>query len=383
MTHGLKSSTLQTPPARFTWLTLPECALAWQGTVTFRSPDNTIFGSWHESSSVLGDLSAHDRGLERFFNAVMGASWSILSDAFPPKPQFKVEDIPDLTGRVVLVTGANTGVGRETAKALLAHNAKVYLAARNEAKTKRVIEELKAETGNEGLYLKLDLADLNSVKQAAEEFLRKEQTLHVLFNNAGVMRPPIEDVTVQGYDLQFGTNVLGHFYFTKLLIPALLNGARSSTDGKARIIHTSSSTSYRGFIDFKALKDGPARRRYSSSSLYDQSKLGNALVSQQWAKRYGDKGIVSVAVNPGNLSSELTRHLPGWQATFIRWTMLYPVPLGALTQLYAGTMDEGADLNGKWMIPWARVAEHPNPLAHDDKLGDELWRWCEDQVANI
>lgn len=124
----------------------------------------------------------------------MGASLSVMKDAFPPKPQFRVEDIPDLTGKVAIVTGANTGVGRETAKvslnprgvtcqsdqlpntgaaqALLAHNAKVYLAARNQEKTVKVIEELKVETGKQGIFLKLDLGDLESVKAAAEEFLR-------------------------------------------------------------------------------------------------------------------------------------------------------------------------------------------------------------------
>ncbi|TEB39776.1 NAD(P)-binding protein [Coprinellus micaceus] len=313
----------------------------------------------------------------------MGAQLSLVGDSHPPRPAFKVEDIPDLTGKVIIVTGANTGIGKETAKALLAHNAKVYFAARSQERAEKAIKDLKTETGKEGIWLKLDLADLKSVKTAAEEFLSKEQELHILFNNAGVMVPPVTDVTAQGYDLQFGTNVLGHFYLTKLLIPALLKGAKSSGNEKARVVTTSSVASYFGKLDFNTLKDGPARRKQYAALLYNQSKLGNVLVSNVFAKRYADQGIVSTALNPGNLDSELPRHLSSWQAAILRWVVLHPVPLGALTQLYAGTTDEGAKLNGKWLRPWARVGNNPNPLTRDEKLAEELWKWCEEQVENI
>ena len=95
-----------------------------------------------------------------------------LQEIFPPKSTFSVDDIPDLTGRVIIVTGANRGVGRETAKALLLHNGRVYLACRSQEAGEKTIAELKEETGKEGLFLKLDLANLKSVKSAAEEFLR-------------------------------------------------------------------------------------------------------------------------------------------------------------------------------------------------------------------
>ncbi|KAG6823031.1 hypothetical protein H0H92_011664 [Tricholoma furcatifolium] len=117
---------------------------------------------------------------------------SYLSQSFPPKSAFSVNDIPDLTGRVMIVTGANTG--KETAKALLAHNAKVYIAARNKEKTEAAIEDLRATTGKEAIFLKVDLADLPSIKAGAEEFLSKEKELHVLFNNGCVCplsQPPV------------------------------------------------------------------------------------------------------------------------------------------------------------------------------------------------
>ncbi|KAG6868970.1 hypothetical protein C0993_006492 [Termitomyces sp. T159_Od127] len=101
----------------------------------------------------------------------MGIVQSILTECFPPESRFSVDDIPDLTGKVVIVTGANTGLGKETVKALLAHNAKVYLAARNPDKARAAIEDLRAHTGKDAVFLKLDLADLASVKAAAEEFI--------------------------------------------------------------------------------------------------------------------------------------------------------------------------------------------------------------------
>lgn len=127
----------------------------------------------------------------------------------PPKATFFVEQIPDLTGKVAIVTGANSGIGKETAKVLLAHGAKVYIAARNQAASQEAIRQLKQETGNEAIFLKLDLSDLKAIKASAKEFLSKETQLHILLNNAGVMVPSIELVTADGYDLQFGTNVLG------------------------------------------------------------------------------------------------------------------------------------------------------------------------------
>ncbi|KAG9076657.1 hypothetical protein FRC06_009380, partial [Ceratobasidium sp. 370] len=167
-----------------------------------------------------------------------------LSQMFPPESLFTVEQIPDLAGQVMIVTGGNAGAGRETCKALLNKNAKVYLTARSKAKADDAIEWLKKETGGkEPMFLQLDLSNLDSVRKAAEEFKSKEQELHVLFNNAGVMVPPVEQKTADGYDLQFGTNVLGHYFFTILLLPTLVHTAKNSprAHGHARVINTSSS----------------------------------------------------------------------------------------------------------------------------------------------
>ncbi|THH01125.1 hypothetical protein EW026_g1514 [Hermanssonia centrifuga] len=199
----------------------------------------------------------------------------MLTNAFPPKPTWSVDESPDLSGQIIIVTGGNTGIGKETSKALLTHNAKVYIAGRNKEKVEEAIQDLLQETGKQAHALQLDLADLKAIKQAAEDFQTKETQLHVLFNSAGVMFPPIEMVTADGYDLQFGTNVLGHFYFTRLLTPMLLSTAASTPGGKVRVINTSSMGHLMGnkHIDYETLKDGPQRVKMGTQKLYFQSKF--------------------------------------------------------------------------------------------------------------
>ncbi|TDL27093.1 NAD-binding protein [Rickenella mellea] len=309
------------------------------------------------------------------------ALWTLRSFAdqgFPPKSKFNVTDIPDLTGKVVIVTGGNTGIGKETVKALLQHNAKVYMASRSKAKAEEAIADLKKDTGKEAIFLQLDLASLDAVKKAAEEYTNKESRLHILFNNGGVMIPPVKEVTVDGYDLQFGTNVLGHFYFTKLLLPTLLETAKDTPDGKVRVVNTSSSMHMVGKLNFDTFRDGKKRLGMGTQSLYGQSKFGNVVFSRELARRYGDQGIVSTSLNPGNLKTDLQRHAPALVRSIMN-SILYPAPYGALTQLYAGTSPDGADMNGKYLIPWARIGT-PRKETSDPEAGVKLWEWLEEQV---
>lgn len=316
----------------------------------------------------------------------MGNLLSWVIDAAPPKAAFSVDQIPDLTGKVVIVTGANTGIGKETAKTLLAHGAKVYIAARNQTASEEAIRQLKQETGNEAIFLKLDLGDLKAIKASAEEFLSKETQLHILLNNAGVMVPPIELVTADGYDLQFGTNVLGHYYFTKLLLPILISTAKATPEGKVRVVNLASCAHLFGGLDFNTFKDGPARKKCSRTSLYNQSKFGNVVLALELAKRYGDQGIISTALNPGNINSDLPRHIlplfPNIVKQIIIKVLLYEVSQGALTQLYAATSPEAASLNGKYLVPWARVRP-PRQETQDPQLGKALWDWLEEQVKDV
>ncbi|KAK0221079.1 NAD(P)-binding protein [Armillaria nabsnona] len=308
----------------------------------------------------------------------MGNAWSLISQMFPPKPKWSVNDIPDLTGKVVIVTGGNTGCGKETVKALLAHGAKVYLAARSEEKAKEAITKLKEETGAEAIFLSLDLADLVSVRRGAEEFLSKEKQLHILFNNAGVMLAPMDMLTKQGYDLQFGTNVVGHFHFTQLLLPALL--AAATPTEKARVITTSSSANYMGTLDFNIWKDSPARSKKASGDLYVQSKHGNVVFAVELARRYGEQNIISHSLNPGSIRTDLQRHLSPF-ANKMQDVFLFPADMGALTQLWAGTSPEAGKLNGEFMIPWARLGKARKETG-DPAVGKKLWEWLELQCKD-
>ncbi|PIL34990.1 hypothetical protein GSI_02777 [Ganoderma sinense ZZ0214-1] len=306
-------------------------------------------------------------------------TWPVFVQSFPPKPEFTADKIPDQSGRVVLVTGGNTGIGYETTKQMLKHNAKVYLAARSQEKAEAAIASLKEETGWEAIFLQLDLASLASIKAASQEFLSKEPELHVLFCNAGVMWPPVDLLATDGYDLQFGTNVIGHFYLTELLMPALLTGAKTVPDGRARVITTSSSGAYLGALNYSTFKDTPERKKLSKETLYNQSKLANCVVAREVAKRYGDQGILSISVNPGNIQTDLQRHVPRVVRAVMNTILLKPVQYGALTQLFAGTMPEALNYNGEFLIPWARLGK-PHPDVLNDEIGKRMWDWLAGEV---
>ncbi|TFK24429.1 NAD(P)-binding protein [Coprinopsis marcescibilis] len=287
----------------------------------------------------------------------MGTVWSMYTESYPPRSKFNVEDIPDLSGKVVIVTGGNSGIGKETVKALLQHNAKVYLGARSREKAKEAIQELKDETGKEAIFLKPDLADLKSVKSGAEEFISKEKELHILFNNAGVGVPPFEMMTAQG-----------------CLEPT----------SSVRVVNTSSSAAWVGAIDFNTFKDSPARSKLSTTALYSQSKLGNVIFSNELAQRYGDQGIISSSLNPGNIVTNLMHYMPNFIRIVVEFG-LHPVNKGALMQLWAGTSDEGLNMNAKYLISWARYALYgpQNPLALDETLAKEMWTWMDEQVQDV
>ncbi|EIM79661.1 NAD-P-binding protein [Stereum hirsutum FP-91666 SS1] len=311
----------------------------------------------------------------------MGQLWS---STFPPSPKWSVKDIPDLSGKVMIVTGGNSGIGKEIIRALLTHDAKVYLAARNAESAKATIVELKNDTGKEPIFLSLDLSSLKSVKMAAEEFMSKERKLDTLFNNGGVMfltsAPQADAISEDGYDIQWATNALGPWYFTHLLTPALIIAAETSQDTKARILFTSSIVQGKD-LNWDAMKDTPARRKMSADARYGQSKLANTVMSREMARRYGDKGIVSMSLNPGGIKTGLQRHMPA-PFRFLLNLIMYPASMGALTPLWGGTSPEGADLNGKFLVPWGRVGIM-HPAAENSELGRKLWTYLEEQVKEI
>ncbi|KAJ7630227.1 NAD(P)-binding protein [Roridomyces roridus] len=303
------------------------------------------------------------------------------------KPAFEpARDIADLSGKVIIVTGGNTGIGYETVKQLLLKNAKVYLAARSPDKAATAIQSLEAETKGKAIFLQLDLGDLPSVRHAAESFLKQEQKLDILFNNAGVMNCPTDMLTKQGYDLQFGTNVLGHFFFTELLLLALTKSYEQSKV-PARIITTSSVGHHAApgsGMDVASLKGGPERDAWikkrgfmAAFSLYGGSKIGNIYIANYWAKTHSDV-LVSCSVHPGGIRSELTRHSMSLMQ-YIGYLLSWPVSRGALPQLWAATAATPTQMTGQYVVPWGVVGQ-ADKRAADVKVETEMVEYMREQL---
>ncbi|KAJ7630225.1 NAD(P)-binding protein [Roridomyces roridus] len=307
---------------------------------------------------------------------------------------------------IIIVTGGNTGIGYETVKQLLLKNAKVYLAARSPGKAATAIQSLEAETKATAIFLQIDLGDLASVRQAAESFLKLEGRLDILFNNAGVMNCPTDMLTKQGHDLQFGTNVLGHFFFTELLLPALTKSYEHS-NGKvpARIITTSSIGHHAapgcGF-DVASLRDGPERdawikKRVASwrPYLYGRSKIGNIYMANYWAKAHSDV-LVSCSVHPGAIrlicpqthdgsiaAPPSHRVLAPIVRTFLSFVLRDSDELlnrrGALPQLWAATAATPAQITGQYVLPWGVIGK-ANKRTADTKVEREMIEYMREQL---
>jgi retinol dehydrogenase-12 len=269
------------------------------------------------------------------------SSWTQF---FPPKPQYTEDDVADLQGNVYVVTGSNTGIGKELARMLYAKNAKVYVAARSQEKARRAIDDIsKSAPASKGslVFLHLDLSDLDKVKTAAQTFLAKEKKLNVLFNNAGLMATDPLTHTAQGYEMALGVNCVGTFLFTKLLTPTLVATAKTEPPNSVRVIWLSSFG-----LELFAKKDiGVSLDNLDyhiptpSTERYGISKCGAWAHGVEFARRHKEDGIISLPINPGNLTSELARDQPASLKIAAR-LLGYPPPMGACTELWAGLSPE-------------------------------------------
>ncbi|KAJ6553017.1 NAD-P-binding protein, partial [Mycena capillaripes] len=284
--------------------------------------------------------------------------------------------------QIALVTGGNSGIGYETVKVLLSKNARVYLAARSSSKGNAAIAELETETGKRAEFLELDLADLRSVRRAATTFLTNEERLDILFNNGGVMIPPTDELTAQGYDLQFGTNALGHFFLTELLLPAL-TASHTHWSVPARIINTTSTghtVCPKREVFFDAVKAGPARDTLIKKTLYGGSKLGNIIVSDYYTRNHADV-LVSCSLHPGLIKSGIQRNGPGI-LKFISGIAFSATSVGAYTQLWAGTTASAEEINGKYFLP-VGIAKAPGGRTGDTELAAEVIAYMKDAVKEF
>jgi NAD(P)-dependent dehydrogenase (short-subunit alcohol dehydrogenase family) len=290
----------------------------------------------------------------------------------PEMTRWTAADIPDQTGRTFIVTGANSGLGLETARQLAAKGADVIMTARSEAKGRAAV----ASIGGSNLDLRLlDLSDLDSVRAFAEGV----EHVDVLVNNAGIMMPP-RSLTKQGFELQFGTNHLGHFALTGLLFDRLRKGQ------DARIVTVSSSLHRSGSIHFDDLT---GEKKYSPTGFYSQSKFANVLFGLELDRRLRAAGLPlrSLLAHPGYSNTNLQNSGPtGIVKQLMKVSnviMAQSVEMGALDQLYAATAP-GAE-SGQFIGP-DRLSEsrgHPKVVqpvksAQDPETARRLWDLSED-----
>jgi NAD(P)-dependent dehydrogenase (short-subunit alcohol dehydrogenase family) len=250
---------------------------------------------------------------------VMTAKWSAA-------------DVPDQSGRVAIVTGANSGLGYDTATVLAGKGAHVVLAVRNLAKGQEAADKIKAANPNAVVVLQeLDLASLDSVRKAADALRTAHPRIDLLINNAGLMYVPTRETTKDGFEMQFGTNHLGHFALTGLLLDNML-----AVDG-SRVV-TVSSVGHRILARIH-FEDPHLTRKYNRVEAYGQSKLANLMFTYDLQRRLTLKGAATVALaaHPGVADTELMRYLPDFIPDFMWRSVAQPADKGALPTLRAAT----------------------------------------------
>lgn len=276
---------------------------------------------------------------------------------------------PTQAGKVALITGANTGIGRVTARELARQGAHVFIACRSAERARPVVDEIRAAApGSQVELLSLDLGDLASVRQCAQAFLARGLPLHLLINNAGV--GGARGITPSGFELAFGTNHVGHFLLTQMLVD------RMKSSAPARIVTVASRAHYRApGIDWEAVRQ--PTKTTTGLAEYSVSKFANVLFSAELSRKLAGTGITTYALHPGVVASDVWRSVPSALRWLIKLTML-STEEGAATSLYCATSPEVAQQTGLYYDK-CRVKE-PSKLAHDSALAAELWRRSEEWV---
>ncbi|KAI1500630.1 NAD(P)-binding protein [Biscogniauxia marginata] len=295
-------------------------------------------------------------------------------------------DIPSLEGKVILITGANTGLGKQAALELAKHKpAQIWITARNIEKGDAVFSELKSQAADTSFFLQqLDLTSFDSIRRAAKEFLALATRLDILFLNAGIMGHPAA-VTQDGYKIHMGTNHLGHALLLKLLTPLLVKTAIEPPSVDVRVV-IMSSVGYKFSnpegIQFDDLKKARVEG-ITPVMQYSQSKLTNLLYAQQVAKRYPQ--FTTVSVHPGSVKTELFSREPGDEQMRHLQTAVAPaksiaVEEGVKNQLWAATAPTVK--SGVYYEPIG-VADMATGLARDEEMAQKLWVWTEKELEGI
>ena len=287
-------------------------------------------------------------------------------------------DVPDQTGRVAIVTGANSGLGFDTAAVLADKGAHVVLAVRNLDKGNEAADRIRSKNPNAEVSLQaLDLTSLDSVRKAADQLRADYPRIDLLINNAGVMYVPTRETTKDGFEMQFGTNHLGAFALTGQLLDNLL-----PVEGSRVIAVSSVGHRILARIHFDDLQ---LERRYNRVEAYGQSKLANLLFTYELQRRLTAKGTptIAAAAHPGFADTELMRHLPSAIPNFLWRPFAQPADMGALPTLRAAT--DPSVQGGQYYGPdgIGETRGHPKLVessgqSHDEDLQRRLWTVSEE-----
>jgi NAD(P)-dependent dehydrogenase (short-subunit alcohol dehydrogenase family) len=295
----------------------------------------------------------------------------------------------DLHGRDAIVTGAASGIGIETARALAAAGAGVTLAVRDRAKGEAVARDLRASTGNQNVWVgELDLASIASVRRFANSIHQQQRPLHLLINNAGIMAAP-QSHTIDGFESQFGANHLGHFALTIALLPVL-----QAANG-ARVVSLSSSGHQNSDVHFE--DPNYRERAYDPWEAYGQSKTANVLFAVGLTARHASDGIFANAVMPGGILTGLQKFVPREEQLRLKWidadgnpSPRFKTPeQGASTTIWAAVGNELDGVGGLYLEDCAQAApflpDKPyrgvKDYALDSASADRLWELSEAAVA--
>lgn len=297
--------------------------------------------------------------------------------------QWSKTNIPNLGGKTAIVTGANSGLGYEVAKGLAEKGAQVILACRSADKAAKALAELRAAVPNAKVeVMELDLASLASVRRFAENFKAKYKALDILCNNAGIMAIP-RRTTADGFEMQFGTNHLGHFALTGLLFDPI-----KATPG-ARVVCVSSVLHTSGKINFDDLM---GEKQYDKWGTYSQSKLANLLFAYELQRKFSALAIQAIAAgtHPGYAATNLQSVGPQMEGSWLARVgmkianslIAQPVAMGALPLLYACTAADvhGCDYIGPTGMGGMRGYPgkvKSNDLSYDESLAKRLWQVSE------
>lgn len=299
--------------------------------------------------------------------------------------RFSVKDIPSLKGKVIIVTGANSGLGKQSVLDLARHDPKeIWLTARSTAKAESAISDIKKEVPNANIKpLPMDLSSFESVKAAARTFINASDRLDILILNAGCLATPPE-LTKDGYEMQFGTNHMGHALFTKLLTP-ILDKTVAEPNSDVRVVVVSSArvaSPPEGGIQFDTLKttqadiDGMVR--------YGQSKLANTLYARELARVHPNWTVISL--HPGVANTNISHHMMdgkwyGKVMTILAAIFLTSIEETTLNQLWAATAPKEQIKTGEMYWPVGDLTGGKRgPYVKDDAMAKKLWDWTEKEL---